>query len=215
MRLHRGIDTSVSIRKFCSAARFLILLRFSTLGLHARQNLMKRKRSNRSEPGVSPSRYRPNRVRKLRRAIKGELDAFQGRVIPYKDLAIYASQAKCSVFDKFQKDQQPQVEALLGWLERLPETTRNRLINSACRAYLTIENARLAHDPTQVSNLRVLLPQTNGLTIISGGDGGLRTFVTTALGHSHGRLQAETPNVFGLDVRPGGRPPQGVPASRV
>ena len=43
--------------------------------------------------------YQPDRVRSLMRAIKGELDALQGREIPYEDLAGYAGQATSSVFD--------------------------------------------------------------------------------------------------------------------
>ncbi len=82
-----------------------------------------------------PSPFKPDRVRSLMHAIKRELETFQGREILIDELADYAGQARSSVFDKLQRSDQPQVEALLGWLERLPETTRNRLLSSACRCY--------------------------------------------------------------------------------
>lgn len=146
------------------------------------------------------SAYQPDRVRLLMRTIKGELDAFQGREISYEELARYAGQARSSVFDKLQRTDQPQVEALLGWIERLPEPTRNRLINSACRCYPTLDNPRLSHDPAQVSRLRTLLHQSNGLTVIQGGNDGLRTFLVTALGHTCCLLEPERRRVCGIDV---------------
>jgi len=120
-----------------------------------------------TQPGpVEFSRYQPDRVRSLMRAIKGALEAVQGREISYEDLASYAGQATSSVFDKLQRTQQPQVEALLGWIERLPETTRNHLINSACRCCPTLDHPRLNHDIAQVSRLKTILHQANGLTVV-------------------------------------------------
>jgi hypothetical protein len=134
------------------------------------------------------------------RAIKGELDALQVREISYEELASYAGQARSSVFDKLQRSDQPQIEALLGWIERLPEHTRNSLINSACRCYPTLDSPRLSHDPTQISRLKTLLHQSSGLTVVQGGNEGLRTFLVTALGHTCGVLEPERRRVCGIDV---------------
>jgi hypothetical protein len=134
------------------------------------------------------------------RAIKAELQVLQGREIPYEDLASYAGQATSSVFDKLQRTEQPQVEALLGWIERLPEPTRNHLMNSACRCYPTLDSPRLNHDPAQVSRLKTLLRQANGLTVVQGGNEGLRTFLVTALGHTCGMVEPERRHVCGVDV---------------
>jgi len=154
-----------------------------------------------SEPTASEHpAHQPDRVRPLVRAIKGHLEALQGREITYEDLAGYVGQAASSVFDKFQRTQQPQIEALLGWIERLPESTRNQLINSACRCYPTLDHPRLNHDPVQVSRLKTLLRQANGLAVVQGGNDGLRTFLITALGHSCGRLEPERRQVCGIDV---------------
>ena len=134
------------------------------------------------------------------RAIKADLEALQGREIPYEDLASYAGQASSSVFDKLQRAQQPQIEALLGWMERLPEPTRNHLINSACRCYPTLDSPRLKHDPAQVSHLKSLLHQANGFTVVQGGNDGLRTFLVTALGHTCSILEPERRRVCGIDA---------------
>jgi hypothetical protein len=144
--------------------------------------------------------YEPDRVRPLMRAIKGELEALQGREIPYEELASYAGQARSSVFDKLQRAEQPQVEALLRWIERLPESVRIRLINSACRCCPTLDSPRLNHDPAQVSRLKTLLRQANGLTVIQGGTEGLRTFLVTAMGHTCTMLEPERRRVCGIDA---------------
>lgn len=134
------------------------------------------------------------------RAIKGELEALQGREIPYEELAAYAGQSRSSVFDKLQRAEQPQVEALLRWIERLPESVRMRLVNSACRCYPTLESPRLNHDPAQVSHLKTLLRQSNGLTILQGGNDGLRTFLVTAMAHTCTILEPERRRVCGIDA---------------
>ena len=154
-----------------------------------------------TQSGVSDfSVYQPDRVRPLMRAIKWELEAFQGREVPYEDLAAYAGQATSSVFDKLQRAQQPQIEALLRWIERLPETARNRLISLACRQYPTLEHPRLSHDLAQVSLLKTLLHQPNGFTVIQGGNPGMRTFLITALGHTCGMLEPERRRTCGIDA---------------
>lgn len=166
----------------------------------AKHEDMKKKNSSSSSTDKGASVYHPERVRPLMRAIKENMEAFQGRPILYEELAQYADQAISSVFDKLQKTHQPQVEALLGWLERLPEATRTQLMNSHCRSYPTLEHPRVGHDPAQVSRLKTILTQTSGFTIIKGGNDGLRTFVASALCHSKGILQAERRVAWGLDV---------------
>lgn len=159
---------------------------------------MKTTHSTRSVPNGYAD-YRPNRVRALFRATKAQLDISEGREVPYEDLARYAGQAASSVFDKLQKTAHPQVEALLGWLERLPEPTRNQLIDSVCRCFPKLENTRLAHDLAQVSRLKTLLRKPDGITVIQGDSDELRTFVLTALGHSHEIFELGG-GVCGIDV---------------
>ncbi|MCL5096141.1 MAG: hypothetical protein M1608_01130 [Candidatus Omnitrophica bacterium] len=89
---------------------------------------------------------------------------------------------------------------MLGWLERLPEPTRNHLINSACRCYPTLSSPRLDHDPAQVSRLKTLLHQANGFTVVQGANEGLRTYLVTALGHTCSMLEPERQRVCGIDA---------------
>lgn len=118
---------------------------------------MKKKFSAAKESSFVPADFRPDRVRTLMRAIKGEMEGFEGRAIQYDELAHYGGQSISSVFDKLQRTAQPQIEALLGWLERLPEAIRNRLITEACRSFPTLRSHRLSFDPTQVSHLNRLI----------------------------------------------------------
>lgn len=115
-------------------------------------------------------------------------------------MAGYAGQSTSSVFDKLQRSQQPQVEALLAWLERLPEVTRSRLINAACRCYPTLDCPRINHDSAQVSRLKMILHQASGITVVLGGNDGLRTYLVTALGHTCSMLEPERRRVCGIDV---------------
>jgi len=124
----------------------------------------------------------------------------QGRRIPLDELGEYASQAASTVFEKFERTNQPQVEALLGLLERLPEPTRCRLINEACRCFPTLDHPRIGYEPAQVSHLKSLLRQRNGFTLIEGGTDGIRTFVLTALGHTSMLLESGHVPVCGLDT---------------
>ena len=115
-------------------------------------------------------------------------------------MASYAGQATSSIFDKLHRTEQPQVEAILAWIERVPEATRNKLLNSACRCYPTLDSSRLNHDPAQVSRLKTLLRHAGELTVVQGGSEGLRTFVVTPLGHARGMLEPERRQVCGIDI---------------
>jgi transcriptional regulator with XRE-family HTH domain len=93
-----------------------------------------------------------------------------------------------------------QVEALLRILERLPEPTRHELLNRFLRCYPAMEADRLGHDPTSVSRLRKLLEERNGLTLITGGSDGSRTFLVTALGHAFQQLLSREGMIAGIDI---------------
>ena len=145
-----------------------------------------------------PDVYRPARVRELLRSTKLALEQFHRREISFEELGRYSAQAGSTVFEKLQKDEHPQIEALLGWLEHLPEDVRGRLINSICRVFPHLEDRRLGHNPGQVSSLRSLLKQPIGLTLIGGNDG-LRTWLISALGNSSLMLGSDHGLVSGID----------------
>lgn len=142
--------------------------------------------------------YQPNRVRKLLRDTRLELELFQGRPITFGELARYSGQAASTVFEKLHSFHHPQIEGLLCWLERLPDAARSRLLNEACRSFPSLAHPRLSHDPAQISRLNSLLQQCAGLTLISGANEGLRTFLITALGHTS-RMRESGRGVTGLD----------------
>jgi len=172
-----------------------------TSAIPAKQKAVKEYRSS-AEEAVYLSQttgFRSTRARFLLCSIKLELERLVGRRIPYDELGRYAGQAASTVFDKLQKADHPQIEALLGWLERLPEESRTRLVDAACRCMPTLDHPRLMHDPVQVSRLKGLLRQKCGLTLIKGGNDGISTFLITALGHTASVLEPTHGLVYGLD----------------
>ena len=147
-------------------------------------------------PGL---KYRPNRVQSMMRATKSALDTQHKRTICFAELGRYSGQSASVAFDKMHRPDQPQVEALLSWLERLPITIRNQIINSACRCFPTLEDPRISHDPTQLSELKALLRLTSGMTIIQGANAGHRTFLITAIAHSYEIHRQKPDSVCGID----------------
>jgi hypothetical protein len=146
---------------------------------------------------------RPERVLLLMRTIKAELEGFQGRTLSFEELASYTGEAASTLFDKLHRPHQPQVESVIRLLERLPEENRSRLLESVCRCYPTLCHPRIAHDPVQVSNMKSLLRQRTGFTVLQGRAAGDRAFVFTALGHENDRFGPERRTVGGIDI---GRP---------
>ncbi len=165
----------------------------------AKQKRMKQQVSAPSRISIPPSVYRPDRVRSLLFATKLELERFHGRELTFDELGRFAGQAASTAFDKLQKSKHPQVEALLGWLERLPEAVRSELLAGTCRCFTSLEHPKLSHNPVQVSMLKELLRQPSGLTVVTGGNEWLRAFVLSALGQSSLRLGPASRMVAGID----------------
>src|ERR1700739_4559171 len=129
--------------------------------------MRKKLTSLRNQADLKP-RWQTERVRTLWRSIKSELTKIQCREISYDEIKSYVGLAKSSAFDIFQRINQPQIEALLCLLDRLPEGSRTRLITEACRCFPSLQDTRLSHDPTQVSMLKTLLSLPSGLALIQG-----------------------------------------------
>ena len=161
---------------------------------------MKKKMSEAKDFSCAHSHYRPERARTLMRSVKNQMESFAGRVIEYDELAYYSGQSTSAVFDKLQRTTQPQIEAFLGWVERLPEANRNQSISQVCRCFPTLQNRRLSFDPTQVSHLTKLIQQPCGLTLIEAANAGLRTFMVTALAHSRCSQASDPLAACGIDV---------------
>jgi hypothetical protein len=155
-----------------------------TLEIRAKDEFVKNINPATGNPGGPQAQsYRPDRVRPLLRDLQMELERFQRRQIQYDELGRYAGQGASTVFNKLQKNDHPQIEALLGWLERLPEEVRCGILGKFWRCFPSLEHKRLGHDPVQVSSMKALLRQPAGLTFATGSNAGVRTFVTSALGH--------------------------------
>ena len=147
------------------------------------------------KPALSPT---GNRVVLLMRSIKAELE--KAREVTYDMLGRYTGQSASAALEKFHRPHQPQVEGLISLLERMPPQVRHQLLDKACRTFPTLNHPRIAHDPVQVSQLRTLLEQPTGLTVVHGGNAGLRTFVASALGHQIQLAESGGHSVSGIDV---------------
>lgn len=134
----------------------------------------------------------------MMRSVKAELE--KNRTITYELLGRYTNQSASAALEKFHRPHQPQVEGLISLLERLPAQVRHQLLDKACRCFPTLSHPRLAHDPVQVSQLRTLLGQTCGYTLIQGANAGARTFVISALGHQMHMAESGGHSVSGVDV---------------
>jgi hypothetical protein len=133
------------------------------------------------------------------RRIKSALEIQHQRLLTYEELGRMCGQGHSAVGEKLSRAHQPQVEALLAWVERLAPEARSQCIETACRVYPTLAHPRIAHDPTSASRLKGLLWKTSGLTAIQGGDSAGRTFLATALGHSFAILRRKS-RVLGIDA---------------
>ena len=111
-----------------------------TLEIRAKHEFVKNiNPATESPDGPQAQSCRPGRVRPLLRDLQMELERFQRRQIQYDDLGRYAGQAARTVFNKLQKNDHPQIEGLLGWLERLPEAVRCGILGKFCRCFRSLE----------------------------------------------------------------------------
>lgn len=92
------------------------------------------------------------------------------------------------------------LEFLLTLLERLPKNLRGRVIAGACRIHPSLLHPSLAHDPTAVCRLEMMLRQASGLTIIQGQEH-LRPFLLGAMANSVRRVQHRKVPVHGLETQ--------------
>ena len=132
----------------------------------------------------------PNRVLRLLRSLKAELEVEAGRALTFDELGAYAGEAASTAFDRLHRAEQSQVEGFLRLWERLPEPKRSRLLKGISRSFPSFSDSYLGHDRTQIGWLRVLLHKTGGTTVVRGANPESRTIVVTALAReSKGGIQ--------------------------
>lgn len=134
------------------------------------------------------------------RQIQASLLGTRGKSPVYREIGDWTGVAEGSIKDWFNNIGNPTAEFLLTLLERIPESSRNMLLNKYLRTWPTIDHPRLCGDMTIVSALRSILCQAEGFTFIQGGSDEQRTFLLTALGHSAIGLLSGFGRIAGIDT---------------
>jgi hypothetical protein len=96
--------------------------------------------------------------------------------------------------------EQSAVLAFMCALERLSDSERYRILNSACRTLPTVLHPRVSHSPGAAGALLKLLAQQRELSIVRGGTPASRSFVLLALGHTFPQLDPKHRTAGGLDI---------------
>jgi hypothetical protein len=130
------------------------------------------------------------------RRLKVELEKGRSAPLSFETLARFSGSSPSTAFDRLHREHQPQVEALLSLVERLPEQVRFNVISEVCRCHPDVQHRRIAFDPTQSTSLKLALKQPTGLTVVQGANPGARTFVVTALANEAGLKK----RIAGFDV---------------
>lgn len=141
-----------------------------------------------------------NRITLLLRRLHSLLQDRNGRSPTYLELEEWTGVAEGTLRDWFANIGRPKAEFLLQLLERVPHDARNRLVNSVCRVWPTLEDPRFAFDQTVRSRLNTIIGQSGALVLIDGGTDEGRTLLSIALANAY-LTQTERPRrVRGVDV---------------
>ncbi|HZR20049.1 MAG TPA: hypothetical protein VFE51_22385 [Verrucomicrobiae bacterium] len=141
-----------------------------------------------------------NRIVRMLRRIQPWLQSQRARVATFAEIEKWTNVPENTIRGWFAGQGNPSAEFLVGLVERIPDKARLEILDEFSRVYPSLDHARLAGDRTVLSRLTTLLGQSRGFSFIQGGNGELRTFVITALGHSNGALTIPLRRVLGVDV---------------
>lgn len=134
---------------------------------------------------------------KLRTALANE----QGYRMTFQRLGRMLGRATSTAGFWFGIFDSPHVLALVCLLERLSDAERQRFLRSVCRPLPSVLHPSLAHAPGTVAHLLETLQNPCGITLIRGSEG-LRSYLISALGHTHPQLHPRHHPPVGLDVYP-------------
>ena len=154
----------------------------------------------------------PFTARELFGNLRGLLSEARREPMSYDRLAKIVGKSKSTTHHWFELFAHPHVLAFMCLLERLSPAQRHDYIEAHCRIFPTLNHPILANSPKEVAKLLLLLNQSAGLTIVTGGRESSRTFVLTALGHTQRGSVGSRQRVAGLDLH---RPRNFVPVESV
>jgi hypothetical protein len=135
--------------------------------------------------------------------LRGRLSAAAGRPVRLRELAQIMGRSKSTTHFWFSEYRHPQVLGLIALLERLSPEDRESFLASYCRQFPTLADENLSG---ATDELKKLLHQKTGLTLITGSTDAARLFVMTGFAHSQSSLTGLRPT--GIDIH---RPKTWVP----
>ena len=144
--------------------------------------------------------YRPKRGSRLFNMIESALADEYRRKLTLKALSRLSFQSISTIFGWRTESRLDQIETLLFFLERLPETKGWDIIRQSCRTLPTLSHYSISWNETQASTLAALLRDKSGLSIIQSKDSSFG-YVASALGHSNSRLGRDAVPMCGIDHR--------------
>jgi hypothetical protein len=152
--------------------------------------------SKSGEVRISPPAY-PFDARRIWGDLWLRLGKEHGRDLGFRELGKMIGKSKSTVHFWFTVYRHPHLLAFMALVERLSPEARQAFIGAHCREFPTFGHPRLVQAAEQ---LKEVLRQQAGMTIITGGTDEARTFVLTALGHESGRMPGRPLRVAGIDL---------------
>lgn len=142
-----------------------------------------------------------DRACKLLIAAMSAIETHELRKIPQTEFSRLLGVSRPTLINWSSRSTQSfQLEALLQLLERLPEDLWHHLLKRFLRICPAIDSPMLAHEPATVTQLRLLLRQKRGVTLIQGGSDTARTIVFTAIGRTASLMSGPKVTISGIDL---------------
>jgi len=148
---------------------------------------------------IKPPAY-PFNARALLGNLRNCLAVSGGKSMHYGDLGRLMGKSKSTAHFWFDVHRNQNLLGFMALLERLSPQQRQIFIDSHCRVNPTLQDPSLAHAPSKRAKLLQLVKQTTGLTIVTGEQVPLRTFVFTALGNACHDAATGSATVAGIDL---------------
>lgn len=158
---------------------------------------------------IGPPAY-PRHARELFADLRLQIESELQRGLSFQRLGAMIGQPRSTTHYWFEVYDHPHVIAFVALLEWLSPCRRQEFIEKHCRVLPSLSDPRLARFQPQVRELLLSTKQRTGLTILTGGTEGLRTFLVTAFCHTLEPRSRRQRQIAGIDVH---LPDDIVPAS--
>jgi len=144
----------------------------------------------------------PLRTTLLLRALRAAIEGSIGHQLSFDELSYITGEAKSTLSNWFAGEGNPSMETMLRLIERVPVAQRHHVLDlpPITRCYPTLSHPRLSHDPVAVSQLRAILTQSTGTTVVHSARAELVTFAVAALGHTYYNLNPRAQAIRGLSA---------------